>query len=158
MEVRLSRAALMLCVLLASCSAPRNSASVHAGFYRYSDEEGVYYVMPSMSTVCAVTSPAMMWAYGGFSQVNIVDHNVDFRGTRQFAGNCPWPTGNYRNIHSAIVYHIGSGSVCRVFPAPHAASSEAPYTIEKGRLAVRVVPPDANLLSNVKFIGACHLR
>jgi len=158
MVVRRSGVALVLCALIASCSAPSKSGPIRSGFYRYSDEDGVYYVMPSMTAVCAVTSPAMMWAYGGFNEVNVVDHNVDFRATKRFAGNCPWPTGNYRNIGSPIVYHVANGTVCRLRAPSPPSSREVAYTIEKGQLAIRVVPPDSNMLSNVKFTGQCPSR
>jgi len=138
----------------ASCSGAK-SAITTPGFYRYEDEDGVYYIPSAMTTICAVQNPSMMWAYGGFGQVHVVNHSVDFRGKKQFTQACAWPAGYYRNVGSAVVYRATNGTVCRLPRSAHRGSGGTPNTLEAGKFTIRVISSDADVTANSKFTGIC---
>jgi hypothetical protein len=134
-------------LLLAACGGNNvQSGPVAPGFYRYSDEAAVFSIPPSGNTYCVVVNPSMMYALGGFPQVHVVDHTVDFKGNRTWTAQCPWPAGKFRNAGTTVVYVVHPyHTVCR----------ETPAVAAKFDPSVHVIASDSNVLLKSKYTGTC---
>lgn len=140
--------AIFITLLAAACASDGGSqqVAVTPGFYRYADEGGVFYIPPSNKTYCLVVSVSMMEAFGGFPQVHVVDHGVDFKGTRTWTEQCPWPAGKYRDAGSSVVWDVTpSHLVCREKPAAHPAHDPAVLTVASG----------SDIILKSKYTGIC---
>ncbi len=133
--------------MLTACGGnSTQSTPITPGFYRYADESAVFYMPPRGDTYCLVVSVSMMDALGGFPQVHVVDHSVDFKGNRTWTEQCPWPAGKYHNAGSLVVYVVNPDhTVCR----------EKPQLAAKADPGVHVISADSNVLLKSKYTGTC---
>jgi len=133
--------------VLTACSGNSTQRTpITPGFYRYSDEAAVFSIPPPGNTYCLVVSVSMMEALGGFPQVHVVNHSVDFKGNRTWTEQCPWPAGKYRNAGSSIVY---------VVHPDHTVCREKPRIAAKADAGAHVISSDSNVLLNSKYTGTC---
>ncbi len=147
-----ARECLAVVMLLTGCGHGTSGPPSDQGFYRHGDESTVFYVQPAAKTYCIVANPSMMEAYGGFTQVHVVGHDVDVQAAGTLTGSCRWPVGFYRKVDSDVVYQVRAADVCRVAPArpgPKGGPTARP------KVAARIVSSDADVLVGLPFAGNC---
>lgn len=133
--------------MLTACNGnSAQSTPITPGFYRYTNDEAVFFIPPSGNTYCLVVNVSMMEALGGFPQVHVVDHSVDFKGNRTWTELCPWPAGKFRNAGSSVVY---------VVHPDHTVCREKVQIAAKADPGVHVISSDSNVLLKSKYTGTC---